>query len=143
MAKKVVDQKEAVAEKPVARPKRGAEKETVADKAPTEKSTVKKLPLTERSIKYLKSMIPDVEDKIYEVLERQVEADDKEKYNVCFVSLSEDKDVEPTAENSKEIIKEILFLYHTAPDTNPTGKQMVLEVLDDESGAYLLVMQEI
>lgn len=111
----------------------------------TATQTVKKLPLTEKVKKWLGAVRPDLTDNIYEIVERVVEDDEKNKNNVCFVTFSPEGDDVDDAYN-ESAIKDVLFAYHTIPDKTPAGKVMLVEVLTPEEGSiepYILVMQEV
>lgn len=115
--------------------------------ATTEKSgAVKKLILTEKVKKYLGDIDKAIPEKIHEIVERVVVDDEKNKNNCCFIVFSDDTEKDAVNDEvNVATIKDVLFAYHTAPNTANTGKAMVMEVLppDEEGEAHLLVMQEV
>lgn len=125
----------------------------VTAKAVTEEATetgksgaVKKLILTEKVKKYLGDIDKTIPTKIHEIVERVVVDDEKNKNNCCFIVFSDDKEKETVNDEvNVATIKDVLFAYHTAPNTANTGKAMIMEVLppDEEGEAHLLVMQEV
>lgn len=125
----------------------------VTAKAVTEEATetgksgaVKKLILTEKVKKYLGDIDKTIPAKIHEIVERVVVDDEKNKNNCCFIVFSDDIEKETVNDEvNVATIKDVLFAYHTAPNTANTGKAMIMEVLppDEEGEAHLLVMQEV
>lgn len=96
---------------------------------PSKVRTIKKSPLEDTVKKYLTLVNPEIEGKIQESLERVLSAEG-EKTNVLFVRFSassEDKEVDDEA--NIEVMKEILFHYHTAPEKVRGGKALVIEVV--------------
>ena len=147
-----------VPEKVVTKPARavraeGSEKPTREPKenavvAPVEKATgTKKFILVEKTKKFFDSIDKELNKHVHQMMERVVEDSEKNKNNVVFVTFStlgctEEDEVDD--EENIEMIKKVLFAYHTMPDKINTGKAFVVEVLvpDEDDSPHILIVQE-
>lgn len=103
-------------------------KETT-DKATKTPDAVQKSLLDEKVKKFLDEVNPDIKNRIQEKLERVVKSDG-EKINVLFMRFSKTSADEVVDEETNvETMKEILFAFHTTPDTHKSGKAMMVEIV--------------
>lgn len=109
------------------------EKEPEVKKVTTDTSnapkTVQKSPLEEKVKKFLDEINPTIKDKIQEKLERVV-ASGGEKTNVLFLRFSKSSSDEVVDDEvNVETIKEILFAFHTIPETHKSDKALMVEIV--------------
>lgn len=106
---------------------------------------VKKSPLQEKFKKFLKECNPEYPDMINDLSERMV-SDDDTKFPVVFAVFSKNGESDEDVDNefNKDIIKNVLFFYHTAEEKHATGKVELIEVLppEDENSPHILCYHE-
>lgn len=110
-------------------------KEEKPKKGSGKKKVVKKSALADKVKSFVASVNPEYPEKVQEVMEKLVKDKEGEKTNVVFVRFSENGDDEEVNDEANiEVIKDLLFAYHTVPDKSTSGKQLMLEVLTPEDG---------
>lgn len=120
----------------------GAEQANTA--TDTTAKTVRKNNFEEKFLAYLDKIDPTLKDKLFEVETRKF-SDGDNKNDIAFAIFSGNgkKDTTPNDAENVSIIKDILFKYHTSPDTgNPFS--FVLQVLppeDEATDVHALVFQ--
>jgi hypothetical protein len=112
-------------------------KEDVAATTATKKAEPKKKVLVRSKVeKFLKTLSKEVgydpNDKIYEAADRKVTSPSGDKFDVLFVTFSENGEKDEEVKGTDEIIKDILFAMFVATDDKPTGKVMMVEILKAE-----------
>lgn len=109
-------------------------------------TTVKKLPLTDKVKKFLDEVDPELNDQVFEMVERVVQGEDGDKNNCCFVIFTDDPKEETVSEEANvEAIKKVLLHYHTRREgQKATSKVLVLSVLPPESDedTHIAMFQE-
>jgi hypothetical protein len=133
------------AERPARAPRAEAVAPAVAP--PVEKATgTKKFILVEKTKKFFDTIDKKLNLHVHQMMERVVEDAEKNKNNVVFVTFSTEgctEEDEVDDEVNIEMIKKVLFAYHTMPDKINTGKAFMIEVLvSDEDAPHILVVQE-
>lgn len=123
-------------------PKTSAPKADAGAKAGT-----KKFPLIERVKKFFDKVSPELNENIFEINEQNVEQDGHK--NKCVFVVFTDKtnaqaEGSVVEEKNVELIKEVLFGYHTLADAIPPGKALEVGVMSpkDEDGVHILCIQE-
>jgi 3-oxoacyl-ACP reductase-like protein len=130
-------------------PAKGAAKPAPAKSAAPSgagKKIEKRSPLEERVKKFVTETDAKILDKVFEVQERVVSGEGG-KTNMLFLTFSKDgaKDEKADVETGVGIIKELLFAYHTVPDTKRSGKELMMEVLPPakKGDPYIACFQEV
>lgn len=130
--------------------KSGGKKATAAeapetDAAETGKKLVTKSPLQEKFKKFLAAVDPEYPSKIVEMMQRKVTGESAEDTaDIVFATFSPNGEADADnvdLEYNKEVIKNILFYYHTAPEsTKAGGKVECLEIVppSEDSAAHIL-----
>lgn len=109
------------------------------------KKTVKKNPFEERLKKFLENVQKGLTAKIHQIKCVKVSEPGEPKVDMGFLVFSKNgaKDTEIDREYNVEVIKDVLFHYHTAPE-KPTANPAFLQVVNpvDEDSPYMLTYQE-
>mgnify|MGYP001339669434 FL=1 len=105
----------------------------------TGKKTIKATPLSKKVKRFLDNAYPKWEEHVFEQAEKVVN-DGGEKYNVMFMRFSDSKDdKELNDDKNVEIIKDILFSYHTVDEKTASGQLTMCDITKgQQSGASTL-----
>lgn len=120
-------------------------KQEVAEKT-EEKKIIKKNPLEAKVKKFLTDVVPDIADKVDEIVIRNVKDEEGNKNDCAYVTFTagSDDDVENEVENVL-CIKDLLLAYHTTDQSKLVkGKPLYIEVIapEDAETPYITVFQE-